>query len=75
MSLHPFVQMISSEPLQLFLTKLGMVVYYHKMECQTEKLVHCLQCQGHGKGLLKKKKKTFSSISSEPLVHLQPNLG
>ena len=28
-----------------------MLVYYHGMECHVEKLVHCLQCQGHTNGL------------------------
>ena len=56
-SLHPpvrvskFVQTISPEPLHHFLTKLGIVVYYHEVECHAEKLVHCLQCQGHSEGI------------------------
>ena len=31
---------------QPFLTKLGMVVYYHEIECHVENLVGCLQGQG-----------------------------
>ena len=49
-----------------------MVVYYEAM-CQAEKLVHCLQCQGHSKSLYNLNK-TVSTISSKLLVRLQPNL-
>ena len=35
---------------QPFLSKLGMVVYYHEAECHAQKLVHYLQCLGHSKG-------------------------
>ena len=34
-----------------FLTRRGMVVYYHKVMCHTEKLVHYLQCESHSAGL------------------------
>ena len=40
-----FVRTISPAPLNHFLTKLGMMVYYHEVECHAEKSVHCLQCQ------------------------------
>ena len=56
-----------------FLTKLGMVVYYHEAECHAQKLVHYLQCQGHSKGL-NKQNMSISFISTKLLVHLQPNL-
>ena len=32
-----------------FVTKLGMFMKHHEPECHAEKLVHCLQCQGHSK--------------------------
>ena len=35
----------------IFVTKLDMMVYYHEAMCHAEKLVHCLQCQGHSEGL------------------------
>ena len=53
-----------------FVTKLGMVLQHHKPECQTEKLVHCVQCQGHSKGLYNQNM-TISVVSSKLLV--QPN--
>ena len=59
-----------SEP---FFTKLGMVVYYHEVGCQAEKLVHNRQCQGHSEGLYNQNM-TISTISSKLLVRLQPNL-
>ena len=34
-----------------FDTKLGMVIQHHDPECLAEKLVCCLQCQGHIEGL------------------------
>ena len=34
-----------------FLTKLGMMVYYHMAVCRAEIFVHYLQCQGHSEGL------------------------
>ena len=37
-----------------FVTKLGMVMQHHEPECHTEKLVHCLQCEGHSESLFKK---------------------
>ena len=45
------VRSVSPEPLNHFVTKLGMVVYNHEVMCLAEKLVHCLQCRGHSKGL------------------------
>ena len=53
---------------QPFLTKLGMVVYYHGVECHAEKLVHYLQFQGHSKGLYNQNM-TISTITSELLVN------
>ena len=49
------VRTISPEPLDHFnifllffsFTKLGVVVYYHEVECHAEKWVHYLQCQDH----------------------------
>ena len=58
---------------QPFSTKLGMVVYYHEVECHAEKLVYYLQCQGHSEGLYNQNM-TISTTSSKPLVCLQANL-
>ena len=66
------VHSVSPEPLDHFLPN-GMVVYYHEVMCHVEKLVHCLQCQGHNEDLYDKNM-TFSTISSKQLVCLQPNL-
>ena len=72
-----FVQTISPEPLKHlkknFFTKLGMVVYYHEMECHAEKLVHYLQRQGHSEGL-HNQNMTISAMSSKLLIPLQVNL-
>ena len=60
---------------QPFLTKLGMVVYYHESVFHAEKLVHYLQCQGHSEGLYNQHMTISSStISPKLLVCLQPNL-
>ena len=56
-----------------FLTKLGVVVYYHEAVSYAQKLDWCLQCQGHSEGLHKQKNSIFT-ISSKLLVRLQPNL-
>ena len=55
-----------------FDTKLGMVMQHHEPECPAEKLVICLQCQGHSEGLYNQNM-TVSTISSKLLVRLQPN--
>ena len=34
-----------------FVAKPGMVMQHYKPECHAEKLVHCVQCQGHSEGL------------------------
>ena len=35
-----------------FVTKLGVVMQHHESECEAEKkILHCLQCQGHSKGI------------------------
>ena len=46
-----------------FATKLGMFMQYHEPECHAEKLVHCLQCQGHSKCLYNQNM-TISLVSS-----------
>ena len=56
-----------------FVTKPGMVMQCHKPECHAEKLVHCVQCQGHSEGLYNQNM-TISVVSSKLLVHSQPNL-
>ena len=56
-----------------FLTKLDMMVSYHEEMCPAEKLVHCLQCQGHSED--SKCQSVFVwMISSEPQYILLPNL-
>ena len=40
-----------------------MVVYYHRVECRAEKLVHCVQYQGHSEGLYNQNM-TISVVSS-----------
>ena len=65
---------VSPELLNLFfLTKLGVLVYYHEVMCLVEKNVHYLQCQGHSMGL-DKQNMTISIMSSKLQFHLQPNL-
>ena len=56
-----------------FVTKPGLVMQHHKPECHAEKSDHCVQCQGHSKGLYDQNM-TISTLSSELLVHLQSNL-
>ena len=69
-----FVQMISSEPQNIFFyTKPGMVMKHLKSECHAEKLVHCLQRQGYSEGFYIKNV-IISVVSSKLLVHLEPNL-
>ena len=50
-----------------------MVMQHHKLECHAEKLVHCVQCQGHSEGLYNQNMTIFT-IYSKLLVHLQQNL-
>ena len=45
--------------IQPFLTRLGMVVYHHEVECHEQKLVHYLHCEGHSEGLWKAKYSYF----------------
>ena len=49
-----------------------MVMQHHEPEFPAEKLIHCVQCQGHSKGLYNQNM-TFSAISSKLLICLQPN--
>ena len=46
---------------------------HHKPKCHAEKLVHCVECQGHSKGLYNQNI-TISVESSKLLVGFQPNL-
>ena len=55
-----------------FYNKLGMVVYFEAM-CHAEKLVHCVQFQGHNEGLYNQII-TVPIISSKLLIRLQPEL-
>ena len=52
---------------EYFVTKPGMVMQHHKPECRVEKFVHCVQCQGHSKGLYNQNM-TVSVVSSILLV-------
>ena len=56
-----------------FHTKFDIVMQSHEPECHAEKLVRCLQCQGHSEGLYNQNI-TISTISSKLLVRLQSNL-
>ena len=63
---------ISSEPQNIWSPNLvGM--QHHKPECHAEKLVHCVQFQGHREGLYNQNM-TISVVASKSLVGLQPNL-
>ena len=55
-----------------FVTKPGMLMQYYKLKYHAEKLVYCVQCQGHNKGLYNQNM-TISVVSSKLLVDLQPN--
>ena len=50
-----------------------MVVYYNEAMCHVQKLVYCLQCQGHREGLYNQNVTIFT-VCSKLLVCLQPNL-
>ena len=50
-----------------FVTKPSMAMQHHKPECHAEKLVHCVQCQGHSKGL-NNQNMTISVVSSKLLL-------
>ena len=56
-----------------FVTKPGMVMQRHRPECHAEKLVYCVQCQGHKEGLYNQNM-TISVVCSRLLVSLQLNL-
>ena len=47
---------------------------HHKPECHTEKLVHCVQCQGHSEGLCNQKM-TISVVSSKRAGQFATRLG
>ena len=61
-----------------FVTKPGMIMQHHKPECDAEKLVHCVWCQGHSEGLcnqnIYKQNMTISVVSFKVLASLQPDL-
>ena len=56
-----------------FVNKPGMIMQQHEPDCNAEKLVHCVHCQGDSKGLCNQNM-TVSVVSSELLVGLQSNL-
>ena len=58
---------------QPFVIKLGIVVYYHELECLAEKLICYLEGQGHSK-VVYNQNITFTTISSKLLIRLQPDL-
>ena len=55
-----------------FVTKPGMVMHLHKPECHAEKIVQCVQCQGHSEGLFLLLH--LQTIPSESQNILLPNL-
>ena len=56
-----------------FVNKPGMIMQQHEPDCNAEKLVHSVQCQGHSMGVYNQNM-TNSVVSSKLLVGLQPNL-
>ena len=55
------------------------MVYYPEAVCHAEKLVHCLQCQGHSKGLYSPNRTISTKSSGGPfatalglIVHHKP---
>ena len=64
-SMCPIVSAQYPEPLNHFYfgTKLVMVVYYHEAMCHAEKLVHCVQYQGHSEGLYNQNMTIFTIVS------------
>ena len=56
-----------------FVAKPGMIMQHHKPKCHAEKMVHCVQCQGHSE-VLYDQNMINSVVSSKQLVGLQPNL-
>ena len=57
-----------------FPTKLGVIMQHHKPECQAEKLVHCLQCQGHSKGFYGKTRLLHSRSRSQQKFKMSVSL-
>ena len=53
--------------------QIGVVIYYHEMECHAEKSVGYLEGQAHSEALYNQNR-TVSTISSKLLVRLGPNL-
>ena len=70
-TLQRFKMLVNVCPVS-FVIKPGIVTQHHKLECHAEKLVHCVQHQGHSEGLCNQNM-TISVVSSKMLVHLQPN--
>ena len=63
--------------MQLFVTKLGILVHHHEPECHAKKMGFYLQGQGqgHSAGLYNQNMtvSTVSFISSKPMSLLQPH--
>ena len=61
--------------MQPFVTKLGIVVHHHELECHAKKLGFYLQDQGHSVGLYNQNMmvSTIFFISSKPVSLLQPD--
>ena len=55
------------------ITKPGMVMQHHKPECLAEKLLHCIQCQGHSESWYNQNT-TISVVSSKLLVRFVTKL-
>ena len=73
LSICPIVSARYLQNRQPFFTRFGVVVYFHKVTCLVEKLVHYFLCRGHSKGLYNQNITIFT-MSSEVLVHLLRNL-
>ena len=57
---------------ELYVTKLGMILHHHNLECRVKRLGSYLQDQDHSAGS-NSQKITFSSISLFFFYLLQPN--
>ena len=61
--------------MQPFVTKLGIVVHHHELECHAKKMGLYLQGQANGEGLYNQNMMVsiISFISAKPVSLLQPN--
>ena len=64
-----FVQMVSYNPPNIFVTKLDIVVHHHEPECMQKKMVCYFQGQGNSKGSYDQNMTVFT-VSAELLILL-----